>query len=159
MEKVNKILKHEVYNCYLKRNIELEKERIFCRHNLQHFLDVARIAYIEALENNYKIEKEIIYAAALLHDIGRWKQYTEGVDHAVASGEMAESILLDCGFDDEDIVLIIEAIKKHRKGKNLTSQLDIAIYKGDKASRLCIECNSINQCKRFLEDKEVTLEY
>ena len=40
--------------------MEKEKSRIFCKHDLQHSLDVARIAYILNLEADLKIEKEII---------------------------------------------------------------------------------------------------
>ena len=71
MERVNKILNHHCYIDNLKKNSEAEKKRVFCMHNLQHFLDVARIGYIMALERNISIEKEVIYVAALLHDIGK----------------------------------------------------------------------------------------
>ena len=40
-----------------------------------HLLDVARLAWIFNLEANQEISKERIYAAALLHDIGRHIQY------------------------------------------------------------------------------------
>ena len=36
-----------------------------------HFLDVARIGTIIALEEGLKIDREWIYAAALLHDCGK----------------------------------------------------------------------------------------
>ena len=71
----------------------LEQDRIFCRHDTTHFLDVARIAYIENLENGLGLAKEEIYAAALLHDIGRHLQYTRGIPHEQASAMEAEGIL------------------------------------------------------------------
>ena len=82
----------------MERLAEYEKDRIFCRHGMEHLLDVARIAYIENLENNRGISKEIIYGAALLHDIGRYLQYTEGIPHEKAGEELALEILKDSGF-------------------------------------------------------------
>ena len=78
MERVNKICGHPVWKWHMERLAEYEKDRIFCRHGVEHLLDVARIAYIENLEKNSGLSKEIIYGAALLHDIGRYLQYTEG---------------------------------------------------------------------------------
>ena len=66
MERVNRICEHPVWKWHMERLAEYEKDRIFCRHGMEHLLDVARIAYIENLENNRGISKEIIYGAALL---------------------------------------------------------------------------------------------
>ena len=79
MERVNKIWRHPVWKQHMEHLAEYEKNRIFCRHGIDHLMDVARIAYIENLEKNCGISKEIIYGAALLHDIGRYLQYTEGI--------------------------------------------------------------------------------
>ena len=77
MDKINQILAHPVWKESYEKIQELEKERIFCGHDLEHFLDVARIAYIETLERNLNISREKIYSAALLHDIGRHLEYTQ----------------------------------------------------------------------------------
>ncbi|MGI6684337.1 MAG: HD domain-containing protein [Bacillota bacterium] len=65
-------------------NEQQEINREFCCHQMQHALDVARIYYILFLEKyqdgissdlkNMSVDqtKELIYATALLHDIGRW---------------------------------------------------------------------------------------
>ena len=66
-----KNLKH--YHCLL---YITEKERIFCRHGMEHLLDVARIAYITNLEEGLGIEKDVIYAAGLLHDVIEDTDYT-----------------------------------------------------------------------------------
>ena len=81
MTRVNRIRNHPLYRESLHNIEKLEQERIFCGHNAQHLLDTARLAYIENLELNLGISKEMIYAAALLHDIGRGLQYTEGIPH------------------------------------------------------------------------------
>lgn len=98
MERLNRILRHPLWKGALQQIEELESERIFCRHDLDHFLHVARIAYIENLEQSLDLSKEIIYAAALLHDIGRGLQYEKGIPHEEASAALAEGILTDCGF-------------------------------------------------------------
>ena len=64
---------------------QLEASREFCRHDVTHFLDVARLAWIENLERGLGVSKEEIYAAALLHDIGRHLQYEKGIPHDEAS--------------------------------------------------------------------------
>ena len=44
MERVNRILRHPRYADCLKQVKDCENGRIFCRHQMEHFLDVARIA-------------------------------------------------------------------------------------------------------------------
>lgn len=70
MERINQICSHPVWKKYMLEIDNLEKNRVYCKHGIEHLLDVARIAYIKKLESGYKIEKEVIYAAALLHDLG-----------------------------------------------------------------------------------------
>ena len=65
MERIDKILQHKKFQKYVKKNKKKEMNRIFCHHDLVHFLDVARIGWI------LNLDKELLYGAALLHDIGR----------------------------------------------------------------------------------------
>ena len=81
MERVNRILEHDGYQECLRKNETAEKDRRFCRHDMAHFLDVARIAWILNLQEEAGAEQELIYAAALLHDCGRWRQYEDGTPH------------------------------------------------------------------------------
>ncbi|PAB58041.1 HD domain-containing protein [Anaeromicrobium sediminis] len=149
MNRVNKILENEKYKEYLNRINMCEKDRIFCRHTLQHFIDVSRVAYILSLEKNLSLEKEIIYAAGLLHDIGRFMEYEENIDHAVASAHLCVPILEDSLFSQEEIGLIKQAIKSHRNKDLLKSDLDFIIYEADKKSRLCLDCKALKECKKF----------
>ncbi len=57
-----------------------EEGRRFCHHDMGHFLDVARLAMIFNLQQGLSVSKEMIYAAALLHDIGRWNSMRTGTD-------------------------------------------------------------------------------
>ena len=79
MDRVNAVICHPLYLEYYHRLERAEKERIFCRHQMSHLLDVARIAYIRNLEKGYGFRKDVIYAAAVLHDIGKALQYEEKV--------------------------------------------------------------------------------
>lgn len=149
MEMTNKILKHPEFIRYLELNAEAERERKFCRHDIGHAVDVARVAYIIALENRFDLSRDIVYAAALLHDIAKWKQYGGGVDHASEGSVLAEQILKDIGMNAQDTELILDAIRSHRtKGKS-NSPLGMVLYAGDKACRLCSQCSVIAGCKWF----------
>ena len=75
MEILAEIRKHPLFQEYYDKLKEAERGRKFCRHQMEHLLDVARIAYILNLEQKLGIRKEVIYAAALLHDIGKYRQY------------------------------------------------------------------------------------
>lgn len=156
MERINKILRDGKYLEHLKKIEEYEKERKFCRHNLGHFLDVCRIAWILNLEQNLGLEKELIYAAGLLHDIGRWLQYEKNEDHALASERLCEEILVRCGFNEEEIQLIKEAIRKHRK-KVTGGELSRILYDADKLSRNCFHCQAAGECKNLKEIRKMKL--
>lgn len=114
MERVNKICSHPLWRESADKIEELEQDRIFCRHSIAHFQDVARIAYIENLEKNLGFSKELIYAAAMLHDIGRHLQYLEGIPHDKGSAMLAEKILSDCAFEKAEQEEILSAILQHR---------------------------------------------
>ena len=93
MDRVNAILKHKTYRKYYDQIEKIEKDRIFCRHQMPHLLDVARIAYITNLERNLGYDREVIYAAAILHDIGKSFQYEERIPHEIAGEKVASEIL------------------------------------------------------------------
>ncbi len=153
MKRINKILANEDYIKYLNKNKEAEGNRIYCHHDIEHFLDVSRIAYIISLEENLNANKEILYAMGLLHDIGRWMEYESGIDHALASKNLAEGILRDCDFSESEIHEILTAIESHRNIKS-TSVLGDLLYRADKLSRNCLHCSAIATCKKF-QNKEV----
>ena len=132
---------------------------IFCKHDMVHFLDVCRLAEIEWLQlHSCEIEKELIYAAGLLHDIGRWQEYENGIRHEMASGQLAPEILEDCGFHTEETEEIIKAIKNHRnssiKEENSLSGL---LYRADKKSRACFCCKAEAECDWPAEKKNLVL--
>ena len=60
MKRIDKILNHDLFIKYTQRTKEHEKDRMFCRHDLEHFLSVARIAEILNLKKKLKIKKPYI---------------------------------------------------------------------------------------------------
>jgi putative nucleotidyltransferase with HDIG domain len=154
-----KILKHPKFIEYLKLNETEEVDRKFCHHDLQHAIDVGRVAYITALENKFCLSKDIIYSAALLHDIAKWKQYREKVDHAAEGALLARQILEDIKMHGQDTEMILDAISNHRvKGKG-TSPLSMVLYAGDKSCRPCISCKMVKECDWFTDGKQPELLY
>lgn len=156
MERVNLICSHPQWQEAMEKLRRLEEGRIFCGHDTQHFLDVARIAYIEALERGLPIPKDMIYAAALLHDIGRYCQYEEGIPHEEASGDLAARILPECGFSSGETEEILGAIRLHRSPATAERE-DLAdiLYRADKKSRECMFCEARGQCSWPEEKKNM----
>ena len=97
-ERYNRIVRNEEFNRLLDEIEALEADRIYCRHGLEHLLDVARISYIQVLEDGLDYDKNILYAAALLHDIGRAAEYRDAGSHDEAGAVIAAGILRDCGY-------------------------------------------------------------
>lgn len=156
------IQNHPLFLSSCQRLEELEKTRIFCRHQLQHFLDVARIAYILNLESDLGISRDLIYTAALLHDIGKVRQYEEGVPHETAGELLASQILADMPdkirFSKEEQQKILTAIRGHRKLKANAEPLETLLYKGDKMSRTCFACPASARCNWSDDKKNMTIQ-
>ena len=152
-DRLSLILQHPLYRACLAELTLQEKNRLYCRHDLAHFLDTARLAYIAVLENNLSYEREIIYAAALLHDIGRSRNNER---HDECSAELAAKILPECGFGEAEITLITEAILQHRTRANDGALADI-LYTADKQSRNCFACPAKESCKWPLEKRNQTI--
>lgn len=157
MENVNIILNNKKYKQALKKIEEYEKDREFCNHTIEHFMDVSRIAYIMILEENLNFSKEIVYAIGLLHDIGRVKQYEEGIHHDIASVEISREILKETSFTKNEINIILNGIANHRKESD--NKLEEIIYKADKLSRQCFNCKSEQECYWSNEKKNFKITY
>lgn len=158
-ERINKILNNENYKEYLLKTEEAENHREFCKHNIEHFLDVCRIGYIISLENGIDFKKDVIYAVGLLHDIGRFKQYEEEIPHNIASAELALPILEDAGYEDSEIEEIIKAIEGHRTFVSDENSLQNIMYRADKLSRKCFKCNASGTCNWSYEKRNMIITY
>ena len=154
MHRVNRIVRHPLWQGAAAQIEKAETDRIFCGHDLDHFLHVARMAYIENLERHLRLSKELIYAAALLHDIGRGLEYEQGIPHDEASCALAETILTDCGFCQGEREAVVDAISAHRD-PDTAGRDDLAgvLYRADKGSRPCFWCQAESLCN-WKEDKK-----
>lgn len=158
MERINLILQNPAYMSSLQEIAVCEKERLFCKHDLEHFLSVARMMYINSLEQNIKVEKAIIYATAILHDIGRHVEYINGTPHAIASAALAKEILLLVGgFSQEEQSRMVVAISQHNASQ-AEDPLTTLLQWADHESRECIYCTVKSQCKWSEEEKNRRLE-
>lgn len=174
MKRVQEIYRHPYFQQCLEKNQKAEKTRVFCKHNMEHFLDVARLAYIFSLERGYSIKKEEIYVTALFHDIGKWQQYSDGIPHEKASAGIADKILREAGFGEDERMRILTAILNHRKkgkeegtdsgymadsliGDETGEQLAEILYDADKISRACYMCPAEKECNWSEEKKNLNI--
>lgn len=154
LPRVNNLIENPLYKNYLIKISKAEKKRKYCKHDFEHGLTVARIAYAFLLEHGETcLDKEVIYIAALLHDIGRWVEYETGEDHAQASVALAQPLLEEHGFDPGEIEVIVKAIAEHSKhsSENL-SVLGRSLALADNWARDCRGCKAKDSCYKFTEE-------
>jgi uncharacterized protein len=162
MERIDAIVRDPMFQDSLARIRSHERDREFCKHTLQHFIDVARITYILALESGQlqrfieeaRLEgpaaaKEVIYAAGILHDVARWREYETGENHAPLGAFMAGEILERTGFSPGEIRVITGAIHEHREQSQQMSLLGDLLFRADNLSRACHECSARERCHKF----------
>lgn len=154
MARLNQLLDLEDFRHHIEKIDGLEKKRCFCKHGFEHGLNVARVAYVYILEQGeLLIPKEVVYAAAFLHDIGRWVEYETGEDHAEVSAGLARPLLEMSGFRIEEIQVILQGIREHRRHQeeDLTL-LGEALARADDWSRDCRHCTVQALCYKFNQD-------
>jgi len=122
-------------------------------------MDVARIAYILNLEESLGFDKEMIYAAALLHDITKFMQHESGIPHNESAILPSSGILSNCGFLSDEIELIKNAILHHRTEPNDLKAFDALLFRADKLSRLCLFCEDRADCHWNDEKKNLLMIY
>lgn len=157
MERLDAIWNHPVFRAELTRLERMEQDRIYCRHGMPHLLDVARTAYILNLERQAKIPRDVLYAAALLHDIGRAVQYETGTPHEQAGEPIARAILQESAFTAEEQSAILECVRNHHGRTFGGTCLYDLIFEADKRSRPCFACAAEDSCKWTEQQKNHTL--
>lgn len=175
MPRVDAIWNHPLYQERFGALQRAERDRMFCRHDLQHFLDVARIAWTVLLERTHDVRAEpfscvardAVYAAAFLHDIGRADEYETGESHDIASARIAAEILgtveQDKRFSSSECDQILAAIAHHRIGSGRAASaleaeaLADALRYADKATRACYACPVRELCNWSDEKKNLTI--
>lgn len=158
----NKIIKNQKYIKILKDIEALEKGRIFCGHNMEHFLDVARITLILCKEQNLDVSPDFIYSTALLHDIGRAQQYRNDVSHDTAGEKIAREILQEVGASESFTDAVCSCILHHSTNK--VTQGGISAFEkifraADKKSRNCFCCKAQKECNWQYEKRNMNIEF
>lgn len=157
LTKTNQLLNNPDYQNYLKRIEAHEKDRQLCRHDLPHFLDVARIATIIAFDEGLKVSRDLIYTTALLHDIGRFMQYEDNIPHEEASHKLAQGLLKSLNFTEAEKQSILSAIASHRASGG--TGFNAIFYKADKKSRACYGCAAQKDCNWSDTKKNLEITY
>lgn len=156
MERAGQICRHPLWRQCLAEIAGREQNRRFCRHDVTHLMDTARLAWIENLERGLGVPKALVYAAALVHDLGR--AGPEGIPHEQAGLAPARKILEDCGFTPAERDEILKAVSFHRDAAAAEDGgLAGLIYRADKASRLCLFCPAERDCYWAEEKKNLVL--
>ena len=60
MPRIDYICANGLFRRHLGNIAQLESGRIFCRHGIDHLLDVARIMWIKNLEEQLEFDREVI---------------------------------------------------------------------------------------------------
>lgn len=180
--RVDAVWRHPVYRRLLASLQRAEAAREFCRHDLQHVLDVARVCWIMLLEDGEArelgISRDVVYAAALLHDIGRAVEYETGESHDVAGTRIAAEILgtvePDSRFSPDECSQILTAIACHRTHTGSTGAavdlsgasadararaLAASLRRADKAVRACFACPARPRCNWPDEKKNLAIRW
>lgn len=162
--RIDKLMSNAIFQDCMKTINFYEKNRIFCKHDINHLLDVARITWIYCLENDTNITKEIVYCAALLHDIGRARQYVDGTNHEEAGVILSKEIMKECGFNNDEVNLVVSAISAHNNDNwslrdKKAGALVNYLQKADNISRNCFLCEAKEQCKWPVDKKNYKITY
>ena len=155
----NIILHDRLFRSRMDEINKAEENRKFCRHGMNHLLNVARIGSLVAKDEGIEIGRDIIYATALLHDIGRWSELEKTMDHSEAGAVYAEDILRRAGYSDAEISEIVYAIRCHGEDTEKKNSLAWLLYKADKMSRNCFNCNVSDKCFWDEDKKNLYIKY
>lgn len=156
---VDKLLKETDFLQQLEQLEQLEEDRQFCRHGLAHLMDTARLIWIRCLEGRRGMNKEMIYLAALLHDLGRIDQYETGRPHEEAGAERADKLLDAIGYPAEGREKIRQAVLGHRGSGSAQEIIELSALLGwaDQRSRMCFQCRAKDSCNWRQDQKNETI--
>jgi len=86
-------------------------------HTLDHTLRVYSLSM--QLGKGLPVNKRVLEAAALLHDVGRPREAESNVSHSILSGNMSRDFLRNLGYTTEEIERIVDAIRTHRYSEGI----------------------------------------
>ncbi len=141
----NRLLHHPPYIQLLRDIDALEAQRIYCRHNLPHFLAVARIAARLNVTHSLGYDEDALYLAALLHDVGR--AHPDCIPHREESARLAAELLSAIDYPAKERAMVISAIQDHHyRGKDRPRTFAELLSLADNLSRDCYLCPARDDC-------------
>lgn len=81
-------------------------------HTLDHTMRVFSLCL--RLSEGLQVNRRVLEAASLLHDIGRPQEISTGISHSIVSGQMSRGILTETGYSEREIEQVVAAIRTHR---------------------------------------------
>ncbi|AKP50760.1 Pycsar system effector family protein [Cyclobacterium amurskyense] len=115
----------EKFERWIREMFENRQKSEVCYHNMDHSLQIVKkVAEIGEYYNLSKEEKEDLYVAGWMHDIGYWEGKGEG--HEIKGSEMAQKYLIELGLNQERVDRIkslILATKVPQNPKNLLEEI------------------------------------
>ncbi|NVM16811.1 MAG: HD domain-containing protein [Candidatus Lokiarchaeota archaeon] len=94
--------------------LEIVKPLIHPAWGITHFERIYELSILLADMANTVIDKDSLFAAAYLHDIGAFDPYNQkGKDHSEVAVNESEKILKSIDFPREKIALVKDIIKSH----------------------------------------------
>ena len=81
-------------------------------HTFDHTMRVYTLSM--QISEELPVSIRVLQAAALLHDVGRPREYETGISHSILSGEMSKSLLQELAYTENEIEQILDAIRTHR---------------------------------------------
>ena len=158
MKRIDRIIAHPDFRRALTEIEACEACRPFCGHGTEHLLSTARLGALIAADEGIDVSRPLLYAAALLHDIGRAEESLRGEPHEAASLRLAGPILRDCGFSPDETAEVLTAIAQHRSAwQGERTQLGALLYRADKESRPCFCCPAAETCNWPAEKRNLCL--
>lgn len=134
MDLYNKILNNKEYLETVKKieNIKFITDGKWdWEHGLSHYKRVAKYAkdILEQLGADGRTI-DLALASALLHDIGLAKG--DKTDHALESSKIFTRFIKDTDINDNEIIILKDAIKDHSNGNEIKSLVGLALVLADK---------------------------
>lgn len=96
---------------------------------ITHFERIYELSIQLASMKKIDIDKDSLFAAAYLHDIGAFEPYNKkGEDHTDIAVKESEDILLSMNFPEEKIALVKDMIKSHMFYAKPSDHLESIIF-------------------------------
>ncbi len=97
---------------YMKKHMKLDSS-----HDINH---VYRVLYFAMdIVQSETADAEIVYLAAVLHDVGRRYEAEQNKSHASIGADMAYEFLCNCKYDRKRTAWISDCIRSHRQSDKI----------------------------------------